>query len=240
VPRVLTPERMDEPDVPRDELADSLAYLRAVNRRLGGVSALLAHLKRWSRRWPTDRPVTLLDIATGSADLPVAARAWAESAGFDLRITGVDAHPTTLDLAREHVGDREGITLIEADALRLTDRFEPGAFDYVHAGLFLHHLPDIEVATMLRIMDRLCARGLVWNDLVRSPLATVAIRLLTIGQPQIVRHDAIVSVDAGFTKREATDVARRVGLDYVGYSWSLFTHRFTIAGEKPDAWVGSG
>jgi hypothetical protein len=237
MPRVLTPERMDNPDVPRDELERSLRYIRAVNRRLGGVSALLSHLRRWSVNWPTGRPVTLLDVATGSADLPVAARDWAERAGFDLRITGVDAHPVTLDLAREHVGSREGITLLEADALRLTSRFDVGAFDYVHAGLFLHHLADIEAMTVLRIMDRLAARGIIWNDLVRSSLGKIAIRLLTLGQPEIIRHDAVVSVDAGFTKSEALDLARRVGLDYARYSWSLFTHRFTIAGEKPGAWT---
>lgn len=241
--RVHTPEMMDAPDAPRERLASALGFIRGVNRRLGGVRALVSHLSRWSANWPTDRPVTLLDIGTGSADLPVAARRWAMGRGFDLRVTGVDNHPTTLDLAREHVaaqGDdvARGVELVEADALSLTDRHSDRSFDYVHAGLFLHHMDsEIKVLTMLRIMDRLAARGIVWNDLMRSRIGLAAIRLMTIGQDEMVRHDAYVSVKAGFTKREALDLAHRVDLHYCRYSWNLFTHRFTLAGEKPQAWA---
>ncbi|MEC9373740.1 MAG: methyltransferase, partial [Planctomycetota bacterium] len=98
--RRLTPELMDDPGVDRAALAESLEYIRWVNRRMGGHAALLRHLKRWSARWPRDRAVTLLDMATGSADAAVAARRWGLDAGFDLRVTGIDLHETTLELAR--------------------------------------------------------------------------------------------------------------------------------------------
>ncbi len=99
--RTLTPELMDDPDVPRQELGRALRYIRAVNRGLGGVKALMSHLRTWSRHWPKDRPVTLLDVATGSADLPLAACRWAQDAGFDLRVTAIDKHGETLEFARE-------------------------------------------------------------------------------------------------------------------------------------------
>ena len=227
---------MDRPDVDPAALRTSLAYIRKVNRRLGGVDALLRHLKRWSVHWPRDRAVTLLDVGTGSGDLPVAARRWAERAGFDLRVTGIDLHEQTLAAARDFVGDRDGIELLHADATQLMDLFEPASFDYVHAGLFLHHLSELRLMTVLRIMDRLAARGIVWNDLVRTRIGYAAIQLITLGKPEIVRHDARVSVLAGFTKAEVLDLAHRVGIDYAGYRSSLLTHRFTLAGEKPGCW----
>lgn len=233
--RLVTPEQMDDPRVPREALGSALAYIRRVNRRLGGVDALLGHLRRWSSRWPKDRPITLLDVGTGSADLPVAAWGWARAAGFDLRITGIDLHETTLEFAREQVGDRP-ITLERLDAFALVDRFGAGSFDYVHAGLFLHHLSEVGVLTVLAAMNRVATRGIVWNDLVRSRIAATYIHLATLGKPHMVAHDARVSVRAGFTKREVLDIRRRIGLDYTGYHWSLFTHRFTLAGEKPGAW----
>src|SRR6185369_6131668 len=98
--RTLTSELMDDPDVPRQELGRALWYIRAVNRRLGGVKALLSHLKAWSVRWPKDVPITLLDVATGSADLPLAAWRWAKGAGFDLRVTAIDKHGETLEFAK--------------------------------------------------------------------------------------------------------------------------------------------
>jgi ubiquinone/menaquinone biosynthesis C-methylase UbiE len=236
VKRVRTPELMDDPSVPPEDLEQALAYIRRVNRHLGGAAALLHHLRRWSRQWPRDRPVTLLDIATGSADLPLAAREWAAEAGFDLRVTGIDVHPTTLALARAHVATRPdlaaGITLLEADARRLMDRFAPGSFDYVHSGLFLHHLPEIEILTVLRIMDRLASRGTIWNDLVRSRTALAAIHILTLGRPPIIRHDAIVSVRAGFTRREALDLARRSDWTAPTYRRGFFTQRFTVTSAR--------
>ena len=236
MPRVLTPEHMDDPAATRADLDASLRFIRFINRRLGGSAALIRCLRAWSNRWPRDRPVTLLDVGTGSADIPLAAVRWARSAGFDLRVTAVDLHETTLDLARDYVGDEPAVTLLQGDALRLTDRFEPGSFDYAHAGMFLHHLSEIEVLTALRMMDRVARAGIVWNDLVRAPIAALSVRLLTLGQPAIVRHDALVSVRAGFTPAEVREIARRLDLVHCRVRASLWTQRFTLAGERPGAW----
>lgn len=232
---------MDDPNVPREELAAALRFIRLVNRRLGGERALMRNLRRWSRNWPRDRAVTMLDVATGSADLPVAAVRWARDHGFDLRVTGVDLHAKTLEFAREHVERNrdvaDAITLVEADALRLADRFAPESFDYVHAGLFLHHLGDLEALTMLRIMDKLARAGIVWNDLERSRAALAVTWLITLPTPSIVRHDATVSVRAGFTRKEVLEMARRLELTYVRYHLDVLAQRFTLAGERPHAWV---
>jgi ubiquinone/menaquinone biosynthesis C-methylase UbiE len=198
---------------------------------------LLKHLERWSVGWTPGEPVSLLDLGTGSADLPLEAVRWAHIRGIDLRITALDSHATTLELARDHIGREPelagAITLIHADALHYVAQTPPGSFDYVHAGMFLHHFREIEVMTLLAGMDRLARRGLIWNDLVRSSVGRAAIQLMTIGQAEIVRHDARVSVEAGFTRAEVTDLAGRLSLGYCAYEWSLVTLRFTLAGEKP-------
>lgn len=235
------PERMDDPHATQEELDDALRWIRRVNRRLGGTRALLRHLQRWSARWPTNRPVTLLDVGTGSADIPVAAVRWARRAGFDLRVTAIDVHPVTLELAREHIARHrdvtDAITLELTDARRLGDRYPARSFDYVHAGMFLHHLADIEVLTVLAIMDKLAARGLVWNDLLRSRLALTAVHIFAVPAPAIVRIDAAASVRAAFTVSEVTDIARRLDLGYAQVYASFTAQRFTLAGEKRGAWT---
>lgn len=223
---------MDDPAATREDIELSLRYLRLVNRRLGGAAALLRRLNQWRARWPAGRPITIVDLGTGSADIPLSVRDWGARRGLDIRVTGVDLHPTTLDLARRHVGGREGITLVQGDATRLTEQFEPGSFDYAHASLFLHHLPDIQVLTVLRVMDRLAVRGIVWSDLIRSSARRLLVAAAVVGQPPIVRHDAVVSVEAGFTRREVMDYTRRLGLDYVKYRMEPLWYRFTLAGEK--------
>jgi ubiquinone/menaquinone biosynthesis C-methylase UbiE len=222
---------MDDPAVSPAELGSALEYIRRVNQRLGGISTLLSPLRDWSAGWVRGETITLLDIGTGSADLPVAAWRWAQDAGFKLRATGIDKHPKTLDYAREFVkraGGLKAVEIIEADALALDQRFAPGSFDYVHAGLFLHHLTTADAITVLASMRRLARRGVIWNDLVRSPLGVAFIRLATIAQPRMIRHDATVSVQAGFRKREALEMARQAGWESPEHHWNLFTHRFCV------------
>ena len=183
-----TPELMDDPNADRADLEASLRFIRMVNRRLGGVDAVLNHLKRWSATWPVDRTIRILDIGTGSGDVPLAISDWAAASQHPVHVTAVDLHETTLAVARAQIGKQSDIELVQADARNLMDEFEPRAFDYAHAGMFLHHLSDIELMTVLRIMDRLTTRGVIWNDLVRGPIEKLAVRLLTFRAPAMVKR----------------------------------------------------
>ena len=225
------PEFMDDPNVDRAQLEELLRFIRMVNRRLGGAAAALKHLQRWSADWPSRQTIRILDLGTGSADIPLAISDWASTSQHPVHIIAVDLHETTLAVARNQVGKRADIELVQADARHLTDLFEPHTFDYAHAGMFLHHLGDIEVMTVLRIMDRLTTRGLIWNDLVRGRIERLAVRVLTLRAPAMIKHDAVVSVAAGFTRREVLDLSNRVGLETPTYHRHLFG-RFTLVSEK--------
>lgn len=241
--RRLSAEHMDELDIPRAELAEALAFIRKVNQRLGGTKAALNHIKRWSRTWPDSETIRILDVGTGSADIPLAIAQWARREGRRVEITAVDRHPLTLELAREFVkkeggsggaGAADVITFVQADALHLHEKFDVPSFDYAHAGMFLHHLNDIEVMTVLRIMDRLTTHGLIWNDLVRGGIEKFVVRWMTRNIPAHVKHDARVSVDAGFTRREAMELARRVGLEQPRWHRHMYG-RFTLTSEATTA-----
>lgn len=229
--RILTPEMMDAPDVPAQKLRSSFQFIRFVNRWLGGAGAVVNHLRRWSRNWNKSQPLRILDIATGIADIPLAISRWAAKAGFNVQIVAVDRHETTLKLAAEHLAaaGATNIQLMAGDALKLP--FTPGSFDYCVTSMFLHHLSDIEVLTVLRVMDRLASRGIVWNDLSRSHLAYWSAKLVTLPLNDIVRFDGPVSVLAGFKKHEVLDIRNRLSLDYTHHHRHLW-HRFTLAGEK--------
>jgi 2-polyprenyl-3-methyl-5-hydroxy-6-metoxy-1,4-benzoquinol methylase len=226
---------MDDPGAEPVDLEQALSFLRALNRRLGGVQPLLRQLALRAETWPAGATIRLLDVGTGSADIPLAVARWAQSTGRSLQVTAVDVHPVTLELARRHLDAAglgpECIELVQADARQLVDRFEPGAFDYAHASLFLHHLQDIEAMTVLRIMDRLATGAVFVNDLVRGAIGRLGARLATIGAPPMVRHDAVVSVNAGFTRAEILDMAQRVGLSGVRYR-RVLGYRFLLSADK--------
>jgi ubiquinone/menaquinone biosynthesis C-methylase UbiE len=236
--RRISAEHMDDPQASPQQIREALRFIQLVNRRLGGTAATIRQFRRWAilheRDWRQQQTVRILDVGTGAADIPLAIADWANRSGFSVHITAVDLHPVTVQFAQEHASRRDSIEVVQADALKLMDHFEPGEFHYAHAGMFLHHLQDIEVMTVLRIMDRLTSHGIVWNDLARAWVGRVGVRLLTLpmfGVPAHVRHDARVSIEAGFTRREAVDLAHRAGLAEVKYRRHSL-HRFTLASEK--------
>ncbi|MFO0827253.1 MAG: methyltransferase domain-containing protein [Phycisphaerales bacterium] len=227
--RPATPERMDADDVDPREIDESFRFIRIVNRRLGGIAGLRAVFERDLATWPRDRPMRWLDVGTGAADIPLAIDAWAVRRGLSVECVAIDRHPACLAVARGAVDDHPRVRVEEGDALAL-DRFADASFDYVHAGMFLHHLVDEDVVRVLAAMGRCARRAIVWNDLLRSPLSRAGIAILTLGASPIVRDDARLSVAKGFTVVEARTLARSAGLDRVDVRVRRLVGRFVLTG----------
>ena len=219
---------MDRPDADPVQLGRALGYLRWINRVLRYTRTTIGHLERFSKRWKPGERITIIDFATGSADVPRAILRWAKRRGFDVRVTGIDLHLQTARFALAE-GTAPGLSIVRADALSLP--FEAGSFDYAITGLFLHHLSDEQAVDVLRAMDRVSRRGMIVGDLVRNWRAYTWINLLTLRANPMVRHDACVSVAQAFTRTEAEALRDRAGLRYLRYTRHM-AHRFTLAGEK--------
>jgi 2-polyprenyl-3-methyl-5-hydroxy-6-metoxy-1,4-benzoquinol methylase len=221
-------EWMDRPDADVGALRASLRFIRRVNTLLGYTRATLSHLRRFSRSWTTGQTIRILDVATGSADIPLAILKWARRRRFDVHIVGADLHPITVAEANLHRCDR--FSVVRADALDLP--FADGSFDYALTAMFLHHLDDAEIVRALREMDRVARRGVIAADLIRNRRAYAWISLFTATADPMVRHDALVSVRQAFSRAEVLALGERAGLAYAGF-FQHFAHRFVLAGEKP-------
>jgi ubiquinone/menaquinone biosynthesis C-methylase UbiE len=219
-------EWMDAPDADPIELRRSLDFIRRINNALGYTKTSITYLKKFSRTWQPGQHIRILDVATGSADIPRAALTWGKSAGFDLRLTGIDFHPKTIRIAAE---ETPGMKLVQANALSLP--FADASFDYVMTALFLHHLSDEETIAVLKEMNRVAARGVIVCDLLRNRRAYAWISLFTLFSIPMVKHDGRASVAHAFTKNEILKLAAAAGLDYATYH-RHFGHRFVIVGER--------
>jgi len=213
LPRAAGAERMDEPGQDPAELGRSLADLRGVNRWLGGYRVVLHHLGRLAARHP--RPAyRVLDVATGSADIPLRVAAWARSRGTRMEIVATDLHPTTLDWARRHAAGDADVRVEPADALHLP--YDDGAFDFVLCSTAFHHFDAREqLLRVLGEMDRVARIGGIVNDLRRSRPALLGARLLaaTVWRAHpVTRHDGPLSVRRAFTPGELGELARAATL----------------------------
>ncbi|MDB5294685.1 MAG: Methyltransferase type 11 [Phycisphaerales bacterium] len=231
--RVRTAEWMDDPAADPAELERSLVFIRRVNAWLGYTRATLGHLARFARGWERGRPIRVLDVATGSADVPLAVLAWARQVGHDVRVVGLDLHDKTVAAARRAAAaagvPAAKLSVVRADATALP--FAAGAFDYAMTSMFLHHLDDDVAVRVLAEMNRVAARGILAADLLRSRRAYAWISLFTAAANPMVRHDARASVAQAFTRAEIEAVRDRAGVPYARYH-AHFGHRFVLAGEK--------
>ena len=222
-------EWMDADGVDAGQLRRSLTFIRRINALLGYTRATLSHLERFSTGWKRGQRVDIVDVATGSADVPLAIVRWAARRGFDVHVVGVDRHEKTVHAARDATAAEPRIRIVQGDALRLP--FHAGSFDYAVCSMFLHHLSDDEAEAVLRAMGGLSRRGIVAADLLRHRRAYAWISLFTLFANPIVRHDARVSVRQAFSKAEVLALRERAGLGFATYH-RHFGHRFVLAGEK--------
>jgi SAM-dependent methyltransferase len=222
--RRLEPEWMDAPDVDPAQLRQSLRFIRRINGALGYTRTTLKHLKAMTARWPADRPMSVLDVATGSADVPRAIlRTWP---GRPVTVVGLDLHEATIRAAAAGPADPR-LRFVRGDATALP--FDDRSFDFVLTGMFLHHLDEATTVAVLAEMNRIARHGVIIADLLRSRRAYAWIKLFTRLSNPMVRHDAAVSVAAAYTAGELTALVRRAGLESLTAT-QHFGHRIVFAG----------
>lgn len=199
LPRVDEPEDIDDPAQPPAELARSMADVALTNRVFGGTQTILGHVARLLRPLPPGTSVRILDIATGTADIPRALLDWGRRRGLNLTIVAVDNHPGMLQMAR---GAAPDVHLACADALALP--FPPGSFDLALCALAFHHFGFEASARVLTAMDRLTTRGFVVSDLRRDrpTLWGVQASMAALRVHPFTRHDAPASVRRAWTPPE--------------------------------------
>ena len=218
---------LDAPEADPVLLKKSFTYIQWINVLFRYTRATISHLERFSAHWKRDQRIEILDIATGSADIPRAILRWANRRGFNVGITAIDLHPGALHVAGN--GRDPRLRLLRADAMSLP--FEDNSFDYAITNMFLHHLDDQQIVTVLKNMARVSRTGIIAADLVRNRRAYFWISIFTLLANPMVRHDARVSVAQAFTREEVLALRDRAGLDFASYHCH-FGHRFVLAGEK--------
>ncbi|MEO8560871.1 MAG: methyltransferase domain-containing protein [bacterium] len=188
-------EVLDDPATDPALRARSLRDVRRSNALLGGRRAVLSEI---ARALPSlGVHATLLDVGTGLADIPHAARRLAARRGVELTTFGVDEAET---LARVTARMLDGSVCADARSLPFAD----SSFDVVTCSQVLHHFEDAQIPRVLRELHRVARRTVIVSDLRRSWLA--ACGFWCVAWPlrfhAVTRHDGVVSVLRGFTAEE--------------------------------------
>jgi 2-polyprenyl-3-methyl-5-hydroxy-6-metoxy-1,4-benzoquinol methylase len=208
-------ELMDRPQPVSTELERDLRNLRQLNRFFGSYALIERFLRRWIQ--PGALHLRVLDLATGSGDIPRLVVDFARRAKASITIDAIDQQPATLEIARRLSDGYPEITFHEGNILKW-ESTEP--YDLVLCSLVLHHFSSEDAVQVLRHARDLSQRFVLVSDLRRGWLASVGVFLLTaaIFREPMTKYDARLSAARAFSAEELRAMARFAG-------WKDFNHR---------------
>ena len=207
--RSTTMEFLDRPDCDPALAAASYRFMETVNCRFGGILIVRRFLAAEAARRPTGAPLRILDIGSGSCDIPLAVSRWARAYDIPLHFTCLEMAGHAVDIARGQLAlaGNPAVQLLQEDAFTHQPA-EP--YDCAVASMCFHHFSDAQILTLVQRLRGFVLNSVLINDLRRSRLSSLAARLLLAGTPAGVRHDALLSIRRGFKISELSTLLRQL------------------------------
>lgn len=220
-----TPRYKDVPElldnvtgVSDHDLQTTLRDIRRANIFGLGTWVVKRHLKDMLRDVPREKPLLILDLATGSGDIPEELCRWARREGREISFVISDVSLEILEVAKkriEHAGFGDKVRYVVCDAS--TVPFDQYSFDIIICSLAFHHLNLQQSLGALKEMKTLARLGFIINDIYRSQGAWYMAWLLThlATSNRLTRHDGPASVLRAFTLAEMRRMSRMAGVNAV-------------------------
>lgn len=203
-------EFLDQPDCDPALAAASYRFMETVNCYFGGTRIVRRFLAAETAGRHAGVPFRILDIGSGSCDIPLAVSRWARTHGISLHFTCLETGSHAVDIARAQLaraGD-PSVQLLQEDAFT----HQPAeAYDCAVASMCFHHFSNAQILTLLQKLRGFVIHSVLINDLRRSRWASPAARPLLAGTGASagVRHDALLSIRRGFKLGELSTLLRQ-------------------------------
>lgn len=198
---------MDRPQPVSAELERDLENLRDLNRWFGSYALIAMFLSRWIK---PGAQLRIVDLATGSADIPRFVAEYGRKVGADLRIDALDQQSSTLEIAKKLSRNYPEISLFEGNILEWN---APEPYDLVLCTLALHHFSEDDAVRVLQRCRALSRKFMLVSDLRRGWSATLGVYLLTatIFSEPMTKYDGRLSAARAFSFAEMNLLAQRAG-----------------------------
>ena len=182
------PEWMDKPQPVSAELMGDLRNLRRLNRFFGSYALINRFLERWVE---PGAHLRVLDLATGSGDIPRLVAHYARRVGATVSVVAIDQQESTLEIARSLSTYYPEVEFKSGDILKFGN---DGEYDIVLSTLVLHHFAEDAAVQVLERCRRLSRKYVLVSDLRRSWFTSIGVYLLTalIFRAPMTRNDARV------------------------------------------------
>jgi 2-polyprenyl-3-methyl-5-hydroxy-6-metoxy-1,4-benzoquinol methylase len=214
-------EMMDREQPVSAELERDLQRIRQLNRWFGSYRLVLSFIRNWIK--PADK-LRVVDLATGSGDIPRMIVDYARRIRARVEIDALDHQPATLEIARRLSADYPEISYREVNILEWNSA---EAYDIALCTLALHHFSSEDAVLLLRKCRHVSRRFVLVSDLRRSFSLVAGVYALTalIFREPMTRYDARLSAIRAFSFSEMRDLALRAGWENFGHKKFLFARQ---------------
>jgi ubiquinone/menaquinone biosynthesis C-methylase UbiE len=210
IPRTLEPEVMESAEEARDY--DAMDHGSVNHAFVADFLTTLASASREGRRGLHERCLSILDVGTGTALIPILlAQQFAAC-----KITAADLSEEMLRIAQRNIeaaGLALRLSVVKADCKSLT--FQEGSFDSVISNSIMHHLPD-PVGPLQQMVRVLRPKGFLFvRDLLRPNTTGEVDRLVELyaaNESDHARQMFHASLHAALTLEEIREAVAEVGL----------------------------
>ena len=207
--RATQPEFLDSKDCDPQLAYSSYRLMKWVNRFGGGAKAVMNYLAREISLNGNSRCIKILDIGSGTCDIPLAILKWARNRPQNIEFTCLETNQTALKIATENI-KRSGF-----DAIELKDKsiFEFDCrqhFDYAVGSMFFHHFQDEQILNLIKKLRSYMVNSILINDLRRNLMSYTCCRILACSFSKGLKHDVLLSIRKGFKSEELSHLLSRI------------------------------
>ncbi|MFN3136141.1 MAG: methyltransferase domain-containing protein [Allomuricauda sp.] len=214
-------ELMDDFSMKGELLRDTLDKLGTINKWLGGNRVTLNGLRQLLEHQPKEKVYTIVDIGCGHGDILRLIADYGRKHDYSFQLIGIDANQDAIDYAKELSEAYNELSFRKLDVF--SEAFQAMEYDVVLSTLFLHHLDETEIQSLLQLMSTKAKLGVVVNDLHRHRLAYGLFKLLgTVISNHMIVQDGLTSILRAFKRREIEQISDQLNLNsQISWKWAF-------------------
>lgn len=219
--RTTEEEVMDDFYLKGQELRTTLRDLDKVNKWLGGNQITVNGIRKILST-DSSEPTRIIDVGCGNGSILREVADFGRKNNLKFDLIGIDANQYAVNIARELSVHYPEVSFRSLNIF--SEAFENMEADIILCTLTLHHFKDEDINYLIRLFLRNSRKGVVINDLERSPMAYHLFQLFcaVFIDNEIARKDGLISIRRGFKRKDLESYGRELtAVQEIRWKWAF-------------------
>jgi len=194
---------MDDPHCNLEELENTYRQFGTINSLISGWHTIYKHDIR--PKMTRSRSYSLLDIGFGGGDIPIKFARWAESDGYELKVTAIDPDPRAITFIQK-LAPHPNVEFLQCEISELDP--SQNKYNFVISNHLLHHLGVSQLSNLLGRAQNLSTNLVIFNDICRSDWGYLFFNIFSrpLFRSSFITEDGLTSIKRSYTLKELINI----------------------------------